>query len=209
LSSRGSRLAAFFAKSDSGEHPLYGAAVEACGTREDRLDLGWEQPEVTEREIHSDWSTHLTAALEQAIRESVVTTKVYLATQQLESRVAALEKLVGRFISRQSFIVPVTTLAPYPFELKRDIPVLVQVEDDEFVASFVEANVGTSGETLNEAIDGLKEMLTMAFTQLQDLPNEKLGRGPRKQRLVLESFIESKVSSSGSYHEGTRTGDRT
>ena len=93
-------------------------------------------------------------------------------------------------------VVPIVSLAPKPFRVLREIPVLVesQSSDDneegiEYVCRFVEASVGTTGDTLEEAIRNMKDRLVSKFSVLDRMPNEKLGDGPRGQLAVLRTVM--------------------
>ncbi len=88
-----------------------------------------------------------------------------------------------------SFIVPISTLAPEPYDLLKEIRVVVQPSDEEFLASFFDANVNASGCNETEAVDCLKDMLIRRFEYLESLPSVKLGAGPSKQLAVLRFFI--------------------
>ena len=96
----------------------------------------------------------------------------------------------------QAQIVPIVSLAPKPFVVLREIPILVegQSSDDndegiEYVCRFVEASVGTTGDTLEEAIRNMKDRLVSKFNVLDRMPSEKLGDGPRRQLAVLRSVM--------------------
>ena len=86
-------------------------------------------------------------------------------------------------------MVPIQTLAPEPFELLKEIKVVVRPSDDEYIASFVDANVNASGCTIADAVSSLKEMLARRFDRLDKMPANKLGPAMAKQIAVLRSFI--------------------
>src|SRR5687767_3158681 len=90
-----------------------------------------------------------------------------------------------------SIIVPITTLAPEPYELLRDIPVVVQADGDSFVATFYDANLSMSGDTEAEAIALLKDSMIALFELFQR--EKKLGKGMAMQRAVLFEVMRKKV----------------
>jgi hypothetical protein len=92
-------------------------------------------------------------------------------------------------MGREPTVVPISTLAPEPLEIVGPIHALVQENDGSFVASFPEANLGASGETKAEAIDGLKDRIVTTFERLEGKPDSKLGPGPLHQKQVLTSLI--------------------
>ncbi len=111
------------------------------------------------------------------------------ARHRLQERIGLLEKKVNELSKDGSFVVPITTFAPEPFDLLKEIKVVVQASNDEFVASFFDANVNASGCNETDAVDSLKEMLVSRFEYLESLSPEKLGPGPAKQLAVLRCFI--------------------
>jgi hypothetical protein len=88
-----------------------------------------------------------------------------------------------------SLIVPITTFTPESFELTRDILAVIEESDDEYIASFYDANVSAGGSNQEEAIANLKDLLLSRFDYLDRLSPEKLGPGPRRQFAVLQEFI--------------------
>lgn len=89
-----------------------------------------------------------------------------------------------------SVIVPITTLAPEPFDLIQTIHVVVQPVDGGFTATFFDANLSTSGDTQEEAVSNLKSLVVEVLDDLESEPPEKLGPEPSRQLKVLRSFIK-------------------
>jgi hypothetical protein len=108
---------------------------------------------------------------------------------ELQERIGLLEMKINELSKNGSFVVPITTLAPDPFDLLKEIKVIVQPSGDEFVASFFDANVNASGCNETDAMDSLKELLVSRFDYLDSLPPGKLGAGPTRQLAVLRCFI--------------------
>lgn len=101
--------------------------------------------------------------------------------QRLTQEVGDLKK---RLKQSGSITVPITSLAPEPFELRQTIQVVVQPCEDEFVASFFDANVNASGSTETDALANLKDVMLAIFRHLLAQPQGKLGPGPRRQLAV-------------------------
>lgn len=97
--------------------------------------------------------------------------------------------------SLQPFVVPIVSLAPEPFSVLREIPILVtpkvmaNSDDIEYVAQFVEANVGSTGDSLEEAIANVKDRLVAEFDFLDNMAPKKLGAGPTRQLAILREVI--------------------
>ncbi len=85
--------------------------------------------------------------------------------------------------------VPLISLDPGRYELVRDIPVALQPSGDGFTATFFDANIGSSGDTEEEAIDNLRTLIMDTFELLDSTQPEKLGREPRRRLKLLRSLI--------------------
>src|SRR5262245_26961874 len=100
-----------------------------------------------------------------------------------------LKKHVKRLEQNQALIVPITTLAPEPFDLLQEIKVVVHPSDDEYLASFFDANVNAAGANETEAVANLKDVMLALFVYPSGLPAKRLGPGPKRQLQVLRRFI--------------------
>jgi hypothetical protein len=85
--------------------------------------------------------------------------------------------------------VPLATLDPGRYELERPIPVMLQPSDDGFTATFFDANIGSSGDTEEEAVDNLRTLIIDTFDLLDSTQTEKLGPEPRRRLRLLRSLI--------------------
>lgn len=115
----------------------------------------------------------------------------------LTARITKLEKRVESLISAQGdYSIWITTLAPKPYSLLKNIPVLIEpvLADDKgadcsYVARFVEAGVGASGDTVEETVSYLKDRLISSFEALSRMPAEKLGDLPKRRLAVLRAVM--------------------
>jgi len=89
----------------------------------------------------------------------------------------------------RSIMVPINSLGTEQYELLRPITVVVTSAQDEFEASFFDANLYGSGDTEEEAISDLKVVIVEAFERLSALEDEKLGPLMDKQKQVLAAHI--------------------
>ena len=108
----------------------------------------------------------------------------------LERDDLALKEQGKQLWDDQSIIVPITTLDPEPFELTRDVMVVVQPDDDSFVATFFDANINASGNTQVDAVANLKDLMIAIFETLEN--EKKLGKGPAAQLAILRGLIRRK-----------------
>jgi len=89
-----------------------------------------------------------------------------------------------------TILVPITTLSPKPYQLLRDIPVIVQPVGDEFIATFFDANIGTAGDTQEEAVSNVRSLILDTFEYFESEPPEALGLEPTRQFGVLRNFLK-------------------
>lgn len=116
------------------------------------------------------------------------------AVTGVESAASRPEGLVNELTERvQPIIVPITTFAPEPFELRDSLWVVVQPVADGFTATFFDANISTSGDTQQEAVANLKDLILDVFLDLEEEPKDRLGPEPARQLAVLRALIR-KVS---------------
>jgi len=115
-----------------------------------------------------------------------------VALSDLRRRVHALE---GR---PQDLIVPINTLANESLELIRPVNVLVEPvigehgEADEYLATFVDASIGASGDTVEEAVANLKDRLITTYQVLESM-SHRLGPQVRGQLQALRAVIRERV----------------
>ena len=83
----------------------------------------------------------------------------------------------------------VDTFAPEPYRVKSPFTVVFACEGDEFIASWLDANLHASGETQEQAFNDLKAMVLDTFDRLEELGDDELGPGPRQQKRILRSHI--------------------
>lgn len=107
----------------------------------------------------------------------------------IEQDLLALKAQVSELQRGCTAVVPIDTLAPESLEVTRPFHVTVEPYEDEYRASFVDANLSAFGETRNEAVWALKDILAATFEMLSDLGEARLGPGPARQFQVLREFI--------------------
>ncbi|MGD0092240.1 MAG: hypothetical protein ABSE73_20180 [Planctomycetota bacterium] len=89
-----------------------------------------------------------------------------------------------------SIIVPVDTLEPEPIEIVKPFHVVVQPYEDEFVATFFDANISATGCTEQEAVANVKDMIVMEFNFLEPKADKDLGAALRRERSVLCAMLK-------------------
>ena len=137
----------------------------------------------------NDWIPTLNQAFAitmATIKEGI---KKNVRLNSLESRLRELEDRLAETLSRDSVIIPIMTFAPDPIEVLKEIKAVVQKDEDEFTATFFDANVNASGCNQVDAIDNLKDLILSRFEYLDAQEPQKLGPALVKQIAVLREFI--------------------
>jgi predicted RNase H-like HicB family nuclease len=80
------------------------------------------------------------------------------------------------------------SFAPEPYRVKKPIPIVVRPHEGEFMASFLDANVNASGETEQEAFEGVKGLILDMLDQLSRY--KRLGPKLATRLAVLREFID-------------------
>ena len=108
----------------------------------------------------------------------------------LGDHMATLEARVPKADTRRPIIVPIETFIPEPYELLKPFHVVVQPYEDEYVATFFDANIGATGDTQEEAVANLKDMILTLYERFCELGEGQLGPEPRRQRRILQSLLK-------------------
>ena len=164
-------------------------------------DLWWEQPHavlvelargrsrgrivaISEEDIKNlieDFTAVLLPRWEEAARLETLQREVAL----LKGRCAVLERL-------SPILVPIESFAPEPYEVVKPLHAVVRYQNEQYIASFFDANLSASGDTQVEAVLNLKDIIAGTFEILTTLQESELGPGPLQQRKVLEEFVQKK-----------------
>jgi predicted RNase H-like HicB family nuclease len=107
----------------------------------------------------------------------------------LSARLRYLEGALAEVRSRGAFVVSIQSLAPEPVELLKPIQIVVQQSGEDYIATFFDANINASGETQEEAVANLKDLIVGSFETLEAISG-KLGPGPSRQLAVLSQFLK-------------------
>ena len=123
------------------------------------------------------------------VKRKPATKMASVRVARLERELQALKKHYQELCASVTFTVPINSLAPEPFVLKRPFQVVVQPSDGEYIATLFDANLGMTGDTPEDAVDGLKMSIVDAYDYYEE--NEAiLGPGPARQLAVLRELIE-------------------
>jgi hypothetical protein len=110
---------------------------------------------------------------------------VQLAVDGLEMRMQKLESL-------QTKIIPIDSFAPEPYVILKPILVAVHAIEDEFEASWFDANIHFSGGNEEEAVSNLKGLILDCFDRFSGKTPEQLGPEPVRQLAVMREYIQKR-----------------
>jgi predicted RNase H-like HicB family nuclease len=149
-----------------------------CG----EIELGKRQV-VSPAENWSELIPHLIKAFSEKTHEA-------LRIAAIEKRMLTLEKRITSLEREQSVIVPIDSLKPEPYNVLRTIHAVVSSCEGNYIASFVDANINSSGETLEEAIHNIKDMIVITYESLKQEDKKRLGPDSLRQMMILDQFIQ-------------------
>lgn len=138
--------------------------------------------------------------IQQPIKDSaVLATEVPTLVDLQQKTIARLSELVRELRDLAGTrpapcVVPLTTLGPdAPFELVRDVSVVVQPVGEGFTATFFDANLSMSGDTQEEAVENLKALLVDLLEDLEAESPERLGPEPKRQLQVFRAVTRRRA----------------
>ena len=131
--------------------------------------------------------------LSQLFERTRETFKTQARLAAIEMELARLQKRVGRLARRVALTVRIESLAPEPYSIRKPFSVVVRQQGVDYIASFFDANVSTSGDTPEESVLNLKDLVVAIYEDLSGRPEDQLGPGPCRQLQVLREFIAEKA----------------
>jgi predicted RNase H-like HicB family nuclease len=140
----------------------------------------------TPEPIPTGWESALTAAME-----------VIVDRQRYASRLLNLEARVEEVVKKTNdcgnIVLPIRSLAPWNLDVKKDIAVIVQkVSDEDFVATFFDANIAMTGDTQEEAVQNLKALIADTFESLEE-EESILGPALARDLMTLRDFVQRRT----------------
>ena len=141
------------------------------------------------RQPQEGWAESLRQGIERLVELLDARRRESSRVDRLEQEVQELRKGLAALTESRPVPVPMTTLAPEPFEVRRPIPVVVRPAGEEHVATFFDANISMSGDTEEEAVSNLRELIVDVFDELE-ADEGNLGPEPARQLAVLRAFME-------------------
>jgi predicted RNase H-like HicB family nuclease len=110
----------------------------------------------------------------------------YVSVHPRESGEPETDWSVGDMV----WLTTLTSLPDAAFRVVRPIRAVVRrLDDDNYLAEAPDAEVCASGDTADEAIRNLEDMVAATFGHFSMVPKERLGRIPARQLEVLQHHI--------------------
>ena len=147
-----------------------------------------EEEEFQVRHITPDWQNMLSKVLYEFRAEFPNISRI----QALEMKIQSLDQRCRVLEQLRPVLAPIATL-PEPYEVIKPLYVSIRIEEDQYIASFFDANLSESGDTREEAVLNLKEIIATTFEILITMDESELGPGPLQQRKVLEEYVRRKA----------------
>jgi len=110
-----------------------------------------------------------------------------IEVNDLASRQLALEDRVTALEQSPTFTTFIASLGAEEIAVVKPIPVTVRRDEDEYVASFLDANISSGGTTAEEAIANLQSLIADCFDAIDD--SEPKGKSMARQTIVLKEML--------------------
>ena len=116
--------------------------------------------------------------------------------EAIERDVSDLKKSINQILNiiehtkAIPFASPIVTFAPELFKLSTPLNVVLTQVENGYIASFPEANLGSSGETMHEAIENLKDLILTVYREFESMDDDSLGPAILKQKTILFNLIQ-------------------
>jgi len=183
----------------SGQHEPWITAIEPafpCGAPDvfecPYRALGHSESPPGQRPVAPEsqgWAESFRVALQRIAAEAEAKKQQYLRIARLEKEIEELKTSVKARQDSGSVVVPLTSLAPDPFEVVGEVRIVVQPTEDGFLASLFDAGISITGDTQEEAVANLRNLLVDVFDELEE-DEQRLGPHPARQLAVLRSLIK-------------------
>ena len=107
----------------------------------------------------------------------------------LEAEICLLKERCNIIEQASPLLVPIESLSPEPYKVIKPFNVIVRFQDDQYISSFFDANISTSGDTQEEAVLNLKDLIVTMYDMLNDMDDGQLGIEPMRQKILLNEYI--------------------
>lgn len=139
--------------------------------------------------ISPEWKKELPEVI-ASFRETFSSKANYVRVQILGKQVVVLTRQIEELRNQRANTVVIDTMAPDDIQVVKPFHIIVEPYDGEFQASFYDANLVAYGETANEAVWHLKDLIVATFEILAEHTPDQLSAGPARELEVLSQFLK-------------------
>jgi predicted RNase H-like HicB family nuclease len=123
---------------------------------------------------------------------SIYDAQIIFNIEELHEKVAQLERDIQELKQAafsRTFTTYITSLGMPNLEVKKPIPVVIERESDEnYIASFMDANISTGGKSEQEAVYNLQSLIADLF-EMHEEETSKLGPAMQMQKQALNDVL--------------------
>ena len=141
-------------------------------------------PGAVQTEVVDGWEEAAKSLFRRVAASIAEKATLALKLRELECRVAKLE-LHDDPKFPEIYSTFIATLGISDFELRKTIPVTIRKNGEDFLVSFLDANISTGGKILQEAISDLQSLIVDSFKSLELSPEGTLGPAMTRRKNVL------------------------
>ena len=107
--------------------------------------------------------------------------------QLIEGLNKRIEHLAGNL--SQTVCVLLRSVESSTLELNDMIQIVISPEEDGFQASFLEAKLHAYGESREEALQNIGQVIVEAYSRLHELSDDRLGRSMLRRKQILTRYL--------------------
>lgn len=160
-------------------------------------ELPWGIAQSHKHPIKLEKSADFSGALEVVMPEFLgalakeLSAKLYDITylSRIDQEIRTIKERLAAVENSTSIIVPIESFAPEPYEAIKPFHAVIELQEGEYIASFFDANINASGETPEEAVNNLKDIIIANFELFKEYDEAHLGPIPSRKIKVLKEFI--------------------
>jgi len=86
--------------------------------------------------------------------------------------------------------IQIDTLINFKYSLKKPITIKIKREIFEYIGDIPELEIYSFGKNKFEVLRAINEEITELFEELTEIPDNKLGKYPKKWKKILKDYIQ-------------------
>ena len=138
--------------------------------------------------VVQNWDEALNAAVQSLVADIAEKRGRIATMEKIENEIVELKKQIAE-LRLPAIQATIASLTPEPYVLLKNIPIVIHSEENDFTATFFDANIAMSGDTREEAVTNLKAIIIDTFESLEE-EESILGPEPVKQLALLRDFLK-------------------